>query len=143
MGISAAGLGDFATDKDLEIEGVWVKISDEVMIKIRRAGGSNKAYDREVSRLSRPFKQQLQRGTLDNEEAALKIIRPAFIRTVVLDWEGIKDEHGKDLPFSPQACTELFDTYPDVYNVLKDTSDEMSTFRRREMEDTAERLGES
>lgn len=145
MEFKAELFGDYATDRDLEVNGVRIRLSadSDVWFLIKRAGGANRAYDREVARLSKPFKRELQRGTLDNETAEQKIIMPAFVRSCMLDWGGVKNDDGTEIQFTEYACKELFEKYPDIFNLLRDYSTEMATFRRVEMEETADRLGES
>ena len=137
--------GDYATDKALEIQGVRVELGgdSDVWFRIKRSGGANKDYDREVARLSKPLQKELRRGNLDNETAEQKIILPAYINTCMITWGGIKDDDGNEIPFSRQACRELFDEFPDIFAMLRDYSSELSTFRRAEMGETADRLGES
>ena len=45
------------------------------------------------------------------EEAALAMAK-ALARRAILDWEGVGDAEGKDLPVSPEAIDALLDIWP-------------------------------
>ena len=145
MKFAASQFGNYATDKGLEVEGVRVRLEADspTWFLVARSGGSNRAYDRAVQKNSRRYQKQLQRGLLDNEVAETEIIKPAFIQCCMLDWGGVTGEDGKEIPFSRQACEELFAEYPDVYDVLREQASELANYRIREQEETADRLGES
>ncbi len=145
MKFAASQFGTYATDKDLEVEGVRVRLEADspTWFLVARSGGSNRAYDRAVQKNSRRYQKQLQRGLLDNEIAENEIIKPAFIQCCMLDWGGVKDDIGKEIPFSHKACEDLFAEYPDVYDTLREQAGELATYRIREQEETADRLGES
>ena len=62
----------FGTDKTVEKEGVFLqygttKDGKPIQIKICRAGGANTAYNRAMEAKTKPYRRQLQNGTLDME----------------------------------------------------------------------------
>lgn len=142
---AASQFGTYATDQSLETDGVRVRLEADspTWFLVARSGGANRAYDRVVQKNSRRYQKQLQRGLLDNETAENEIIKPAFIECCMLDWGGVTGEDGKEIPFSRKACEDLFAEYPDVYDVLREQAGELATYRIREQEEVAERLGES
>lgn len=145
MKFAANQFGNYATDKGLEVEGVRVRLEADspTWFQVARSGGSNRAYDRAVQKNSRRYQKQLQRGLLDNEVAETEIIKPAFIQCCMLDWGGVMEADGKEVPFSRQACEVLFTDFPDVYDALREQAAELANYRIREQEETADRLGES
>lgn len=145
MKFDKAQFGVYATDHDLEQDGIRVKLDadSDMWFEIRRSGGANHAYDRAVQRNSKQYQRQLARGILANDVAEREIIRPAFIHACMIGWHGIRDESGKEIPYSDEACKTLFTELPDIYDMLREQANELSNFRIREQQETAERLGES
>lgn len=125
----------FKTDSKLETEGIFLDYG-KFKIRIARAGGSNKAYMRQIEKKSRPFRRAIQQEMLENE-VAMKLMREIYAETVVIGWEGITDAEGKTLPFSKENCLKLFDELPDLFADVMDQSNKLALFREDIREEEA------
>ena len=106
----------FETNPDLERKGVLLdygKNADgtDIMIRIARAGGANKQYDKRMEILTKPMRRQIQNETVEAESID-RVFRKVWAETVVLGWEHVQDEQGKEIPFSVDNCIALFEKLP-------------------------------
>lgn len=94
------GYGSFRSDIDAEQEGVVLDYGP-FRVTIARAGGSNKAYERVLEGLTKPYRRAIQLETLD-AKVSEKIMKEAMAKAVILNWEvlvdadGLPDADGKD-----------------------------------------------
>lgn len=94
------GYGSFRSDIDAEQEGVVLDYGP-FRVTIARAGGSNKAYERVLEALTKPYRRAIQLETLD-AKVSEKIMKEAMAKAVILNWEvlvdadGLPDADGKD-----------------------------------------------
>lgn len=130
-------LSKYKTDETLEREGVWVDMGDGFHVRIARDG--NPKHSAAVSRLTKPFKQQIRRGTLGQEKLA-EIAAQAMAEAIVLDWQGLYDD-GKEIPYSQEKAYEILYNYPDLRRDIADLSSEMETFRAMDEEEAAGNSG--
>ena len=132
----------YQTDLDLETDGIEYEPVEGVIIKIARAGGANKKYERVMESLTQPHRRKIQRDDLD-PEVAMSIAQKAFARAVVLDWSGVTyDDLGDDrgevtAPYSPTNCELLFKQLPDIFTEIREIANNAVMFRRKELEEDA------
>lgn len=128
----------FRTDEKLEKEGIFLElgVTDDgkpILIRIARAGGANVAFAKTMEAKMKPYRRQLQTETLDSKVAE-KILMEVYAATVVLGWENVTDEHGKELNFTPENCVKLFTDLPDLYAEIQQSSQKVALFRQMERE---------
>ena len=80
----------FETDVEREKSGVWLDYG-AFRVKIARAGGSNKPYQKAMERISRSHRHAISADTLD-AELADDLVRRVFAQTVILEWESKVDD---------------------------------------------------
>ena len=124
----------FLTDKTLEKEGIVLDYGD-FKIKVARAGGSNAAFQKALTSKIRPYKRQLDAGTIP-DDVAEKLFLEVYAESVVLGWEGVTDEDGKPLPFSKENAVKLFSDLPDLFRGVQNQAAAISNFRAEVTEDT-------
>jgi hypothetical protein len=128
----------FKTNEDLEKKGVLLdygKTADgkDICIRVARAGGSNKAFDKRMESLTKPIRRQLQNETVD--PAVLDtILRKVWAETVVLGWENVQGEDGKDIPFTVDNCVKLFTDLPELFADVQEQTRKSSLFRQANLE---------
>lgn len=121
----------FATDPELELNGVWVEIGQGARVKVART--NNKRYTERMQALMRPHRRQLRMGQLDDEVFDAILIR-VVAETVLLDWENLEDG-GKPIPYNTENAMRLMTEFPDFRNVVAEIAQEMETFRAVELAD--------
>lgn len=87
------GYGSFRSDIDAEQEGVVLDYGP-FRVTIARAGGSNKAYERVLEALTKPYRRAIQLETLD-AKVSEKIMKEAMAKAVILNWEVLVDADGQ------------------------------------------------
>jgi recombinational DNA repair protein RecT len=115
-------------------EGQWVDCGGGLRIKVARLG--NPDYEEEVRKLAKPFMRQMRLGTMNVEDME-KMAQKAVAKHVIQGWENLEDETGNAIAFSSDKALELFQKYPDFYNIVKDVAGEAEIFRTDEMEEAA------
>lgn len=124
----------FLTDKALEKEGIVLDYGD-FKIKVARAGGANAAFQKALTAKVRPYKRQLDAGTIP-DDVAEKLFLDVYAEAVVLGWEGVTDENGKPLPYSKENAVKLFSDLPDLFRDVQNQAAAISNFRAEVTEDT-------
>lgn len=97
---------------------------------LARTGGANVAYSKALEVETRPYRRQIELGTLKPEiaeEALLKV----FCKTIVKGWSNVQDEDGNVIAFSEQAAIELLgkEDMKDLYSRLRDEANTAANYR--------------
>ena len=117
----------FGTDDSLEKEGVVIDYG-EFQIRIARAGGSNQKFNRLLEAKTKPHRRIIETENMD-QKLANKLLMEVYSKTVVLGWEGVKDDKGKDIPFTPEACLNLFKDNRDFFDDIQAQATRAALFR--------------
>lgn len=125
----------FKTNSTKEIEGVEIEFpeaeNEDKSIPtfiLSRMGASNKAYSKALDASTRPYRRQVQLGTLKNELAE-ELFKEVFVSTVLKGWKNIQKEDGTPLEFNKTNAIALMNELPDVYERLQAEAKEASNFR--------------
>lgn len=125
----------FETDRNLETDGITIDYGD-FKFKVARAGGSNTKYNKMIDRETKPFRRQINAGSIDNDVLD-KILKKVFAKTVVLSWENVKDKDGNLIEFSYENCLKLFEDLPDLFTDLREQAANMELFKTEIIEGEA------
>lgn len=128
----------FQTDPKIEKEGILLEYGETddgkpICIRIARAGGANKAFEKRMEAETKPIRRQLQNETANNAQL-LKILRKVYAETVVLGWENVQDPAGKPIEFSVENCIKLFEDLPDLFGDVQEQSRRAALFRAQARE---------
>lgn len=109
---------DFQTESGKEQEGI-VRNFGDFWVKIARAGGSNKKYEKAVERLTKPHRRAIELEALP-DAIYTKLIVEAYAEAVVLDWggDGATDDEGTVLPCTKENVIAVMTKYPDLFQML-------------------------
>jgi len=127
----------FKTDENMEKAGILLEYGETddgkaICIRIARAGGANKAFERRMEADSKPFRRQIQNETIENKQV-LKLMRKVYAETILLGWENVQYEtgpnKGKDIPFTVENCITLFEELPDLFTDIQEQSRRAALFR--------------
>lgn len=128
----------FKTNNNLEREGIVLQYGDNaegkpICIRIARAGGANSQYSKLMEARVKPYRRQIQNETIERTMVE-KMLREVYAETIVLGWENVTDEEGKELPFTVQNCIKLFEDLPDLFQDIQDQSQRAALFREEVLE---------
>lgn len=100
---------------------------------LTRAHKSNVRYAKSLERETKPYRRQIELGTMDNMLAEA-ISRRVFIETCLLDWENVQDEKNQPLALTHENAEKLFTDLPDLYDELYQQSTKASAFLEESLE---------
>jgi hypothetical protein len=125
----------YETDTALENEGAWVEITSELKIKVAALG--NKAHQEAIEKFFKPYKAQKRSNMIDDtleEELHTK----AIAKAILIDWQGMTDRKGKELPYSFENAYFLLSD-PAMRRFKNDVimiAKEAETFKNKELEES-------
>lgn len=122
----------YGTDRKAETDGVWVDLAEGVSVMVRRA---NSKKSREVrKRLEKPYLSMIRRDTLPDTQAE-QITARHVAEGILLNWKGVTDEKGKEIPFSVEAAYNICIEFPDFRDDVINFAVEAGTFRAKVLEE--------
>ena len=130
----------FKTNSAKENEGVEIEFpeaeNDDGSIPvfvISRMGKSNKAYSKALEAATRPYRRQVELGTMKNDVAE-SLFLGVFVDTVLRGWKHVQDEAGNEILFNRDSAKALLEELPDVYERLQEEAKSSSNFRDSSLE---------
>lgn len=118
----------FGTDKNIETKGIVIDYG-EFKITIARAGGSNKAYERLLEKITKPYRRAIDNETID-QSLSIDLLMQVYSKTIVLGWEDVVNDVGDPIPFSSEACLQLFRENKDFFLDVQSQASKMALFRK-------------
>lgn len=135
----------FQTNKQREKEGVWLDYTS-FMVRVARAGGSNKSFQKKMEQLTRPYRRAIATGTMEDEQAET-LMRQAYAEDVILDWkvkqadgsylQGIEGPNKELLPFTPENVQATLQALPELFADIREQAGTMTLFREGLREEAA------
>ena len=128
---------NYKTDLKIETEGVLIEEAD-YRYWVARAGKSNKAYIKAITKLNRKHERQINTGTMD-EAVGDRIIRKAYAETIVKRWEikvdgeWVEGFHRVDGsiamgPVQVKDLIALFDEVPEIFTQLMEDAGNLAYY---------------
>lgn len=102
----------FETDPSATDDGVLFEIIPGVKFRVRRFNSKKVTAVRE--RLLKPYKHLTKNGQELPDDIATLIGTKQLAEAVIVDWEGVIDENGIELPYSVKNAYVLLERLPDV-----------------------------
>lgn len=136
--------GAFETSKEMERQGIWLDYGD-FRLRIARAGGSNKNYQKAMEAKTRPHRKAIEAESFENDRA-LEILKEVYADHVVLAWEtkqdgewisGIEAQDGSLLPFGRDNVVATFTNLPDLFTEVQQQASKANLYRAQLLEEAA------
>lgn len=125
----------YATNRDEEENGKWFdSFGGEVQLKMRRFASKKSLAIR--SELEAPLKKTFKNRDIPLEQQEA-LAMDHFIEGVLLDWKGMTDDHGVEVPYSKAKAKELLTEYPDFFREAMLESIDMANFRTAKKKEIA------
>lgn len=115
----------FSTDEKLEAEGKWFPISKKAKVKVARTGNPN------YTSLLREKLKEAQLDMMPGEEGeavAEAILIDVAAKTLLVDWSGVKDAQGNDVPYSHAQAAKYL-AVKDFRAKIRGFADNFEAFR--------------
>lgn len=138
-------LSDLKTDLDKARNGVWETYIDDFKVKVARS--TTPGYISYIQKYARGQGRAFLEGRNDPKtlKAIKPIIREAAARHLLLDWKGMEDDDGNEIPYSVEMAVKLLldPAYDDLYRLIESISQDSALYRFEAMEDDAGNSSES
>lgn len=124
-------LNSLKTNRALETEGVWQPVLDG---EVRVARIDNPKAARLFQRYTRPYRRQIDNGTMDpakQEEIMCRVLSEA----VLLDWRGLEEDGQPLPPYSPEEGFRVLSEYRELRDMVRDYAQDAQAYRDHELED--------
>ena len=122
-------------DANLESgEGARAALVGPYWMKVRRAGGSNKAYARAMQKKLADYQPLIAKGELP-DDVWDRLRMEVFAETIVVAWNF--QSGGQPVPFSPQNVLAFFKRYPEGFRIVEQEAASLDAFRRKATDDAA------
>jgi len=122
-------LSKFRSNPVKSEEGVWIEYPEEgFALKIARMG--NAKYTQEIVSMRRG-KQIASPLVEEISPSAVEAIQmKAMAKHILLDWRGITDDNGEEIPFSPEKAYEIISDpqYRDFYTLVQTLAADAKNF---------------
>ncbi len=125
--------GTFKTDSEMESKGIIIDYGEAGKFQIARAGGANKAFNRAIQKLSKPYRRAIQANRMD-EEVAEQLLLKAFCKTCLLGWENVTGPDGEPLEYSMENAQKLLVDLPDLWDDLRTDAQNAELYRQETRE---------
>lgn len=131
----------FAVSQEKEQNGVDVQYAPNKdgtipTFTIARAAKANKAYSKALEKATRPYRRQIDLGTMDNSVAE-RLFMDVFIRTLLIGWQNVRNQDGTPMEFSEVNANKLFTALPELYEDLQNKANSAALFRDDNLEEEA------
>lgn len=109
----------FKTNDDLEKNGVWFDISDDIGFLVRRFSASNPRVRAAMATNYKPYARQIEMGTMEIKKN-LEIMVKLFLDICLADWKGVEID-GKITEYKDikrEDAIKFFMGLPDLFDAL-------------------------
>jgi hypothetical protein len=133
----------FATNTDLEVDGVWNQFDESFRVRIARASTNNLRYSKALEKATKPFRRTLD--MVSNEQQTL-ILKEVYAKTIVTGWQTMKDGEWVDginiegdeiIPCTPENIMRVFKELPDLFTTIQQFADEAAVYRQAALDKEA------
>ena len=127
----------FGTDKDKEEQGVWIPLADKIRVKIRRF--KSKASQDARTEFQKPYIAMIRRDSL-SEEVSVEILEKQMAKAIIVDWEGITDDAGNDIPCTYENKLAILKALPDFRDEIAALAIARDSFKAEDDADAEKNL---
>lgn len=150
---------NYSTSKNLELEGVVFTPDSSTAITLARAGGANVKFSKLLDKKAKPFRRQIEAGTLD-PELDRKMMIEAYADAIIRNWETLIEEDGTPklvpgieanpdapdgtyshkpdengvVPYNRQNVIATLHQLPDLFLAIQQEAQSVANFRQAERE---------
>ena len=126
----------YAIDKEKEQNGVWSEFDlgfgEPWRFRIARLSKRNVEYLKCVEKVFKPYRKVLD--YLD-KSVLLKLEMEVFINSILKEWQNVTNEKGEPLELNLENAMFIFEKLPDVYDTLKEDSENSKLFLEEEIKE--------
>lgn len=110
--------------------GSWVEFKDSHFLI---ASSSSLKFLRTMARLQKPYKRKIERNEMDPGDQQ-KILIQAISESVLLDWKGVQNSTGNEVPYSKDLGAQALKNDPEFREFVMEISSDLANFKQEESE---------
>lgn len=118
----------FKTNEKFVKDGVEFAIDDKTYFTIRHFNEENPRIKAAIATHHKPYARQIDMGTLSLEKTA-EIQVKIFVDACLVNWAGVEDENGTEIPFTRENALVLFRRLPALFNALWAHANDYQNYR--------------
>jgi len=141
----------YSTDTAKEEQGVEFIYAGAAKLRIARAGGANKRYQKAVERITKPYRTAIDRSRCPIETLR-HLLMQAVAEACILDWHthtrdtetgeyswvpGIEGTDGTIVPVTAENMVALFKHLPDFFEEVQADANAYGSFQEAGLEEDA------
>jgi len=130
-------LSEFRRREEVGQAGVWVDLGEGLRVKVARMSRTNVNYRNALQQLGRPHRSLVRRTGEMPEDVAEQITLEAAAKHILLGWEGLVEDDGTEIEYSPEKALEVLTEFPEFTDLVFEAAQDLATFAERELEDAA------
>lgn len=130
----------FATDENLENNGVWVDIGDDGKVLVGRV--NNPRHREAIDKWRKPYRNMIVANKDLPDDVAREIAIKSTAEGLLFGWEGMTDE-GQPITHSFENSCLMLRKYKDFRDVVAYLANNIETFRRQEVKEIVGNLSRS
>jgi len=119
-------LSNFETDEKKEVEGVWHEYAPGFKLRIARA--NNPKSEQLRAKLLEPHIIAMRHGKMDADVLS-NIVKEVYAKTILVDWEGMLDEEGNEIPYNLENALKALDL-KDFFDVVHNYAESMRNYKK-------------
>lgn len=123
-------LDDWKTDPRAVTTGMPLDLGRGRTIYVRRAGTVSREFVAACAARSA--------AGVDPDDPAEQMA--LYARSVVVNWSGIVDATGAEIPYSPETAVELFTAFPEIWALVWPFANSRANFVMQEMEEAKQQV---
>ncbi len=117
----------FKTNPDLEKNGVWFEISDEIAFLVRPFKSTNPRFKAAMANHYKPFARQMDMGTLEQDKA-FEVSLKLFLDVCLVDWRGVEIDD-KPTEYNKENALKFFKALPELFDTLWNYAKDFSSYK--------------
>jgi hypothetical protein len=121
-----------SVDKSKREQGVWKSYRGGSFLI---AHTSSNGFQREFSRLQRPYKHQIDKDKLDTS-VYKEILCEAMAKEILLDWKDVADTSGKNVKYTQEVAYQAMFDDDDFREFIQEVAGDLDNYRTELVEDT-------
>lgn len=129
----------FETDENLETKGIGLRFGEAVFY-VKRAGGSNTAFDKAYEEKTRNMTSRLQLAALSEEQSSA-LLREVYADSVIIGWEGVRNREGEIMEFSKENFVKLMQDLPTLWRAIRTEAANHENFLKAQAQQEGTALG--
>lgn len=125
----------FDSKADLERDGKWFSLGT-MQFKLARSGGNNVEFLKSFRKRMLPMKKLIDSNQLP-EKQSQRLLAQVLSEAVVRDWKDVIGRDGQPIPYSKDACLQLFTELPNLMLAVNQIADNFENFQNEQLEEDA------